>query len=121
MKTKCSKGFIATVAGVLVVSGCLWYQRYRWDEIAYPRTMIYTGGIIDDIMTWRKAHGRPEMPPSRNTNPPPPYRTNQPPQRNSNQVLQNLGFRQGANELSDAEKIEMTNLFVTKLKPAAEK
>jgi len=48
--------------------------------------------------------------------------TNSPaPLQSSNQAPHDFGLRQKANEMSDAEKIEMTNLFMTKLKPAAEK
>jgi hypothetical protein len=43
------------------------------------------------------------------------------PPLSSNQVPHELEFRQKANELTDAEKLEMTNLFVAKLKPAVEK
>jgi hypothetical protein len=43
------------------------------------------------------------------------------PSPSSNRVPHDLGFRQKATELSDAERLEMTNLFVTELKPAVEK
>jgi hypothetical protein len=122
MKTKCSKGFIAAVAIIAAVGGYYSYRLKDMNRIDNPANMTTReGDMVGDIMRWREAHGKPMLPPSWNTNPPPPYRANQPPQRNTNQVLQNLGFRQKANELSDAEKVEMTNLFVTKLKPVAEK
>jgi len=51
-----------------------------------------------------------------------PVTTNSPaPLQNSNKAPGALGLRERANQMSEAEKIEMTNTFVTKLKPAAEK
>lgn len=112
---------MVTVAMLFVIGACLWYRLQRWNEIAYPRMVKHSNGMIDDIMQWRADHGKPMLPPSWNTNPPAPYGTNRVAHHSSIQVLQNLGFRQRADELSEAEKIEMTNLFATKLKPAVEK
>ena len=43
------------------------------------------------------------------------------PSPSSNRAPHDLGFQQKATELSDVERLEMTNLFVTELKPAVEK
>jgi hypothetical protein len=118
MKTIGSTGFVAIVAIVVVVGGYCWHH---WNKTANAPMMVPSNEHeSDQIVNWRMNHGKTPVPPSWDTNPPP-NGTNQAPPRNTNQVLQNLGFRQGAKELSEAEKVEMTNLFVTKLKPAAEK
>lgn len=123
MNVKCSKSFIAAVAIVLAVGEYYWSRLKDMNRIDNPANMeaFPDAHMGDMILNRRMQLGKPMIPPSWETNPPPPYGTNRPPQRNTNQVLQNLGFQQKANELNDAEKAEMTNLFVTKLKPAAEK
>lgn len=76
-----SKSFLVTVAIVLLAGGWLWYRCYRWNEIAYPRMVRHSYGMVDDIMHWRESHGKPVIPPSWETNPPA-WVTNPPPQRN---------------------------------------
>jgi hypothetical protein len=103
---KISKSFIVTVAALLI--GGL-FLRNRWNKMAHEPGMFGGGDgasifLRKEIMKHqRAATNSPTLPP------------------NSNQPPRDLGFRQRANELSDAEKVEMTNLFVAKLKPAAEK
>ena len=110
MKMKCSKSFIVTVIALLVVAE---YARYRVQDtydVRYTGTPDAQGGVEHDVIMWRLRTGK--------------YPTNSPtpaPQPNSNQNPHSLMFRRKANELNDAEKVAMTNLFVTKLKPATEK
>ena len=90
---KCSKSFIVTVVVLLLVGGYLWYY---WNEMANARVM----GVA------RAQEGASEFirhgtAPVVTTNSPRPY-------------------REKADELSDTEKTELTNLFITKLKPTAE-
>ena len=96
MKMKCSKSFIVTVAILIVSAGFTW--RHIKEVRKGPVLMVPANEAF--LLTPRK--DRPKIPRSM---PFPP----------------DLGFQQKANELTDAEKVEMTNLFVTKLKPAAEK
>ena len=97
---KFSASFIVTVAVLLVVGGRLWY---KWNKEAHA----YVKEIAPEQDTTEYFH-----PHLRKTKVVPPR---------SNQVLIGPGFRQRANEMSEAERVEMTNLFVTKLKPAVEK
>lgn len=101
MKMKFSKSFIVTVAAILIAAGILWNY---WNELAHsPR---YPQEIVPGS-SWQ-----PRLQKTNNRAPPP---------HSSNHVSHNLGFRQRASEMSEAERAVMTNLFVTKLKPAVEK
>src|SRR5579871_277156 len=92
MKINCSKSFIATVAALVIVARLLWH---RWDEMANAPMMGVAqaqGGALEFI----RHRTAPVV-----TNSPRPY-------------------QEKANQLSEAEKTELTNLFMTRLKPAAE-
>lgn len=108
MKTKWSKSFLIAVA-VLIVGGLfLWH---RWNKMANEPGMTSAGDGAS--MYLRKEMAKYQQRAATNSPAPPPP--------SSNRAPHDLGFREKANELSDAEKVELTNLFVTKLKPAAEK
>jgi hypothetical protein len=100
------KSFIVTVVAALLIGGLfLWHH---WNEMAREPAMSGGDGASiylrkETMKNQRAATNSPAPPPS------------------SNQAPRDLGFQEKANEMSDAEKVEMTNLFVTKLRPAAEK
>lgn len=110
MKMKCSKNFIVTVIALLVAAKYAWYRVQDTYDVRYTGTPDAQGGVEHDVIMWRLRTGK--------------YPTNSPapaPQPSSNRNPHSLLFRKKANELNDAEKVAMTNLFVIKLKPAAEK
>src|SRR3954469_20214004 len=102
---KISKSFIVTVVALLLGGVFLWN---RWNEMANEPAMTRGDGAS---MYLRKEGIKYQQRAA--TNSPAPL-------QNSNKVSHDLGFRERANELTDAEKVDLTNLFVTKLKPAAE-
>jgi hypothetical protein len=102
---KISKSFIVTVVALLIGGLFLWN---RWNGMAHEPAM--SGG--DGASIYLRKETRKHQQAATN---------NAAPLQSSNKVPHDLGFREKASELSDAEKIEMTNLFVTKLKPTAEK
>lgn len=105
MKVKCSRSFIVTVLVLVLVlvGGRLWYE---WNKEVHA----YVKGVAPEQQggEFYVRHIKTNSPV-----PAAPVR--------SNHVPQNLGLRESAMEMSEAEKAEMTNLFATKLKPAAEK
>lgn len=105
---KISKSVIVTVGVLLVVGLSLWH---RWNKMANDPGMTSAGDGAS--MHLRKEMAKYKQRAATNSPVPPPA--------SSNQAPHDLGFREMANEMTDAEKIEMTNLFLTKLKPAAEK
>jgi hypothetical protein len=96
MKMKCSKSFVIVVA-VLVISA-----EFTWRHIKEVREGPVLMVPADEAFLLLPKKDRPKIPRSM---PFPP----------------NLWFQKRANELTEAEKVGLTNLFVTKLKPAAEK
>lgn len=103
MKIKPGKSFIVTIVVLLLVGGRLWYG---WNKEAHAP--VKSVSPEQDTTAYFHPHLRKNGPA-----PTPPL--------GSNQFPHNLGFRQKANEMSDAEMRELAGLFVTKLKPAAEK
>ena len=108
MKMTRSKSFVVTIVGLVIVAG---YLRYRWNEMV---------NVPPEMAVLPAHHAAHEL--VHHQSNAPTVTTNSPaPLQSSNKAPHDLGFRQKANEFSDAEKVEMTNLFVAKLKPAPEK
>jgi hypothetical protein len=104
---KISKSFIVTVVVLLIGGLFLWN---RWNKMANEPGMTSAGDGAS--MYLRKEMAKYQQRAATNSPAPLP---------SSNQAPHDLGFREKANEMTDTEKVEMTNTFVTKLKPAAEK
>lgn len=97
---------VTVVIAALLIGGLfLWHH---WNEKAHEPAMTMGDGasiyLHKETMENQRAGTNSPAPPA-----------------SSNQAPHDLGFRQRADEMTDAERVEMTNLFVTKLKPAAEK
>lgn len=136
---KISQDFIAAAVGVLVIGGYFWHRLHDMNRIDDPANMTTADrDIRERVMQWRESHGKPLLPPAWDTNNTPGpdgasvlLRTHQltatntpapaPPTPAFDSHPHDLGIRQRAGDFTDAEKVEMTNLFVTKLKPAVEK
>src|SRR6185437_15713833 len=96
------------ITGVVLLIGGL-FLWHHLNEMANAPVM----GVSreqDGARLYILSHGRINAPTNRPTAQP-----------STNKVPDNLGFREKANQMTDAEKVEMTNLFATKLKPAVEK
>jgi hypothetical protein len=108
MKIKWSKSFIVTIVVLIIVGAYLWRH---WEQRSHAPVMQVApeqSGAAEYVHRYQSNA--------------PPVATNSPaPLQNPNKAPHDLGLRERANEMSEAEKIEMTNTFVTKLKPAAEK
>jgi hypothetical protein len=95
---KCSKSFIVTAAALIIAA------LFVWSRISGIDNGLMTPG--EGARVWMLTHHQYQAV----TNNP----ASQPPPARSNQALHDLGFRQNANELSNGEKAELTNSFVTK-------
>lgn len=108
MKIKWSKSFFVTVALVMVGAGFGMHYVRQAGKIPIPM-------MPGKNAAWLKYHqdmvDRLKYNQATPTYAPPPLSSNQ-----INQVPRDLRFREKANELTDAEKVELTNLFATKLK-----
>jgi hypothetical protein len=110
---KISRGFVVMSAALIIVG---LFLLHRWNEMAdEPVLQVKPQDSGNYWLRQQERAARAAARAATNTSAP------QPPPPSSNRPPHDLGFRQKANELSEAEKLEMTNLFTTKLKPAAEK
>jgi hypothetical protein len=105
MKMTRGKSLVVTIVALVIVGGYLWH---RWNEPQAPAMHV----APDQSGAYEYVHHQSNAP-TVTTNIPAPL-------QNSNKAPHARGFRERINEMTDAEKIAMTNLFVTKLKPAAE-
>jgi hypothetical protein len=92
---KISKGFIVAAATLAAVA------LFVWNRI--ERTNNSSTTTDEGARAWMLTHHQQQAV----TNNPAPQ-----PSPSSNSVPHDLGFRQRASELSDAERLGMTNLFV---------
>lgn len=106
MKLQFRKSFIAIVVVLILVAARLWHRR---NEMAHPHLKAVLQAKDDAALSVYSHRNAPVV------------TTNNRVLRPGLNPFLNLGSIRRANDFTDAEKIEFTNLFVTRLEPAAEK